>query len=82
MRAFWDIALHSFVGVDRRFVGADCLHHQDGLFITMMMEAVLTSETSAYSNETTRRYTQEGCHLHTRRRENLKSDYSHCVAKN
>jgi hypothetical protein len=40
--------------------------------ITLMVEAVLTSETSVYFNEITRRYIQEGCH-HTRRRENLKS---------
>jgi len=38
-----------------------------------MMEAVRTSETSVYYNETTRRYIPEGSNLHTRRRENLKS---------
>jgi hypothetical protein len=38
-----------------------------------MIEAVRTSETSVYFNETTRRYIIESCHLHTRRRENLKS---------
>jgi hypothetical protein len=38
-----------------------------------MMEAVRTSETSVYFNGTTRRYIPEGCHFHTRRRENLKS---------
>jgi hypothetical protein len=37
------------------------------------MEAVHISETSVYSNETTRRYIPEGANLHTRRRENLKS---------
>jgi hypothetical protein len=37
------------------------------------MEAVHTSETSVYSSATTRRYIPEGSHLHTRRRENLKS---------
>jgi hypothetical protein len=37
------------------------------------MEAVRTSETSVYSNETTWRYVPEGSKLHTRRRENLKS---------
>jgi hypothetical protein len=30
----------------------------------LMMEAVRTSETSIYFNETTRRYIPEGCHLH------------------
>jgi hypothetical protein len=38
-----------------------------------MMEAVRTSKTLVYLDETTRRYISEGCHLHTRRRENLKS---------
>jgi hypothetical protein len=38
-----------------------------------MMEAVRTSETSVYLNETTRRYIPEDSKLHTRRRENLKS---------
>jgi hypothetical protein len=38
-----------------------------------MMEEVRASETSVYYNETTRRYILEGCHLHTRRREDLKS---------
>jgi len=37
------------------------------------MEAVRSSETSVCSNETTRRYIPEGSHLHTRRRDNLKS---------
>jgi hypothetical protein len=64
LRAFWDIAPCSLVGVDRLFRGAYCLHRQgDYGFITMMMEAVRTSETSVYFNETTRRYIPEGCHL-------------------
>jgi hypothetical protein len=42
--------------------------------ITLKMEAVRTSETSVYSNETTRRYISEESHLHTRLRENLKSE--------
>jgi hypothetical protein len=33
IRAFWDIVLCS-LGVDRRFRGAYCLHHQGALFIT------------------------------------------------
>jgi hypothetical protein len=33
------------------------------VIFTLMMEAVGTSETSVYSNETTQRYIQEGCHL-------------------
>jgi hypothetical protein len=79
MRSFSDIAPCSIVGVDRRFRGAHYLHYQgcdEGStlvsFITLMMEAVRTSETSVYS-ETTRLYIPEGSHLHTRRRENPKS---------
>jgi hypothetical protein len=41
--------------------------------IALMMEAVLTSETSVFFNEITRRYIPESYHLHTRRRENIKS---------
>jgi hypothetical protein len=36
------------------------------------MEAVRTSETSVYSNETTQSYIAEGSLLHTHRRENMK----------
>jgi hypothetical protein len=55
IRAFWDITPCSLVVVDRRFRGAYCLHHKDDVFITQMMEAVRTSETSVCYNETTRR---------------------------
>jgi N-dimethylarginine dimethylaminohydrolase len=48
-------------------------------FIALMMEAVRTSEASAYSNEITRRYIPEVCHLHTRRRENLTSHFFHLI---
>jgi hypothetical protein len=67
-RVFWDIALCSIIGMDRRFRGAYFLHHQGDKY----MEAVRTSETSVHSNETTRRYIPEDSILHTRR-ENLKS---------
>jgi hypothetical protein len=40
------------------------------------MEAVRTSETSMYSNETTPHYIPEGSNLHIRRRENPKSQIS------
>jgi hypothetical protein len=34
VRAFWDIALCSLVGVDRRFRGAYCLHDEgDNFFL-------------------------------------------------
>jgi hypothetical protein len=36
-----------------------------------MMEAVSISETSANFYQTSQRNIPEGCHLHTRRRENL-----------
>jgi hypothetical protein len=68
MRDFLDIAPCSLVGVGRRFRGACSLQHQ------CMMEAVCTSKTSVYSNQTTRHYTPEGSHLHTRRRQNPKSN--------
>jgi hypothetical protein len=41
--------------------------------IALMMEAVRTSETSVNFYETTRRNIQEGFHLHTRRRQKIKS---------
>jgi hypothetical protein len=43
------------------------------VFVTLMMEAVRTSERLAYSIETAWRYIPEGFCLPTRRRENLKS---------
>jgi hypothetical protein len=46
------------------------------IIITVMMEAVNISETSAYYNETARRYIPEVSHLQTRGRENLKSHKS------
>jgi hypothetical protein len=41
--------------------------------IVLMMEAARTSETSVNFYQTTRRNNSEDSHLHTRRRENLKS---------
>jgi hypothetical protein len=61
LRILWDMQPCSLVGVGRRFIVSD------------LMEAVCTSETSVYSNETTRRYIPVDSQLHTRRRENLKS---------
>jgi hypothetical protein len=50
------------------------LHYEDdSLPGALMMEAVSTSETSVNFYVTTRRNTPEGCYLHTRRRESLKS---------
>jgi hypothetical protein len=44
--------------------------------ITLIMEAVRSSETSVYSNETTRRNIPEDSKRHIRHRENLKYDKS------
>jgi hypothetical protein len=55
----------SLLGIDRRFKGEYCLHHQGDEFIALMMEAVRTSEKAVYSNETTRRYIPEGSNLWT-----------------
>jgi hypothetical protein len=41
--------------------------------ITLMMEAASTSETSVNFYQNTRRCNPEDSHLHSRRRENLKS---------
>jgi hypothetical protein len=41
--------------------------------MALIMKAVHTSETSVYSNQTTRHYIPEGSTLNTRRRENQKS---------
>jgi hypothetical protein len=46
--AFWDVMLCS-LGVDWRFRGAYCLHHHGD---ALMMEAVCTSETLVYSENT------------------------------
>jgi hypothetical protein len=42
MTVFWDVPPCSLVETDLRFRGAYCLHH----LITLVMEAVSTSETS------------------------------------
>jgi hypothetical protein len=67
-----DTAPCSLVILGPRFRSTYCLHHQDDEY-ALIMEAVRTSETSVYFNETTRLFIPEGCHLHTRRLENLKS---------
>jgi hypothetical protein len=71
---FWYVAPCSLVEVYRHFRGGCCLHHQSGeLFIALMMEAESTSKTSVNFYQATRRNIPEDSHLHTRRRENLKS---------
>jgi hypothetical protein len=44
--------------------------------IVLKVQAVRTSETSVYFNERTQRCIPQGCHVHTRRRESLKSHLS------
>jgi hypothetical protein len=61
MTVFWVVASCSLVEV----------------FITLMMEAVITSETLVNFYQTTRRNNPEGSHLHSRRRDNLKSYISY-----
>jgi len=59
MIALWDTALCCLGEVDRRFRSASCLHHQDDYRI--------------HERETTQLCISEGCHIYTRRCENLKS---------
>jgi hypothetical protein len=70
---FWDVAPYSLVQISRRFRGAGCLHDQDVSIHPLMLEAAGTSETSVNFYQTTRSNNPEDSHLHTRRRENLKS---------
>jgi hypothetical protein len=44
-----------------------------GLLVDLMMEAVQTSETLVNLHQSTRRYNPEDSHLHSHRRQNLKS---------
>jgi hypothetical protein len=66
MIVFWDVVPCSLAEVNRRFRGA---------VIALMMKAASTSEMSANFYQTTRRNILEDSHLHTRRRENLKSHH-------
>jgi hypothetical protein len=58
MDAFWNVAPCNFEETARRFRGTYCL-------TALVMEAVRTSETSIYFNETTLRYIPEDSHIHT-----------------
>jgi hypothetical protein len=69
MADFWVVAPCSLVEVYRRFRGDCCIRYQDD------EEALSTSETSVNFYQSTRRNNAEDCHLHTRRRENLKFHY-------
>jgi hypothetical protein len=71
MTVVWTVEPCSLVEVDRRF---------RGVIIVLMIEAIRISETSVYFHKTTWSYSPESSHLHTRRRENLKSS-SPCSKK-
>jgi hypothetical protein len=68
MTAFWDAAPYSLLEVVRRFKDTASV-----TIIFLMMEAVGTSGTSVYFNDTTRCYIPESCHFNTRSREEVKS---------
>jgi hypothetical protein len=64
-RVFWDVLPCSQFDVDRRFIGAYCLHRQgDCRSVDVELR--------------TRQYIPEDSELHTRRRENLKSHIFIC----
>jgi hypothetical protein len=73
MAVFWVVAPCSLVGVYQRFGDISARFLTRGLLIALMMEAARTSETLIHSYQTTRCYNPEDSHLHTHRRENLKS---------
>jgi hypothetical protein len=67
MAVFWDVASCSLVGVY-------CLHHQDIECISLMTEAVSTSEMLVNFYQTMWCNISEDCCLHTCCCENLKSN--------
>jgi hypothetical protein len=72
MAVFWAVAPCNLVEVYQRFRGTCCSIIRV-VMIALMMEAARTSETPVSFYQTTRRNSPKGSHLHTRRRENLKS---------
>jgi hypothetical protein len=68
MAVFWVVALCSLIEVYQRFRGTFCLHYQGDECLRQQLP-----ETLVNFYQTTRRYNPENSHLHTRRRENLKS---------
>jgi hypothetical protein len=71
MAVFWVVASCRLVRVYQCFSGLYCFHHQDDE----------TSETLMNSYQSTRRYNPEDSHLHSHRRENLKSNPFHYSCK-
>jgi hypothetical protein len=78
MAVFLDVAPCSMAVIDRRFRGADCLHHRGPMIQAvekskaLMVELVNNTETSVNFYQTTRRHILEISLLLTRRRETLK----------
>jgi hypothetical protein len=58
MTALWDIAPCSLIEADTHYRGSASV-------ITLIMEAVSTSETLVYGYEITQRNIPKGCHLET-----------------
>jgi hypothetical protein len=57
MTVFWDIALCSVVDINQCFRGTYCLHHQGyELFISLMIEAVSSTERSVSICQTAQCY--------------------------
>jgi hypothetical protein len=78
MAVFWVVMLCSLIEGKGGFGGVFCLHHQgdhrsEYVIIAVMIEATSTSETKVNFYQTTRCYNPEDSHLHTHRRENIKS---------
>jgi hypothetical protein len=69
---YWDSVPCSLVDVKRCLTGAYYLHDQ-GLIITLIIEAVHTSVTAVNFYETTQNNITEHCLLHTHHCESLKS---------
>jgi hypothetical protein len=71
MAVRWAVAPRGLVEVYKRLRGASA--SIIGAIIALMMETVITSEMSINFYQITRRNSPADSHLHTRRRENLKS---------
>jgi hypothetical protein len=75
---FLDVAPCSLIEIHKYFRGVYCLHGLGDELIPLKMKAVDISKASVSFYETTRRNIPEDNHLHTRRRENLKSRNTIC----
>jgi hypothetical protein len=70
MSVFWVVVPCSVVEVYRHFRGTCCIDQKGN-----MMVGASTSETLVNLYQAARRYNPEDSHLHSRCRENLKSDF-------